>query len=198
MIPDELDGSVERLLASLARGMLPSDFQPRRAGHLIGLWAFGFTGKRRVQLERPPRQVNEMTPHVAEDTVAKVPTPIPVQVSAFPVTLIVGAFTCWTEPAVPVEPLRNFLCRQDGIADRIDTATTPDVSLGYGTNSPRLDQLPHASKVVSGMDLGAHLGGDLVLLALFGVGIPHLAGLKHIVGERFLTVDVQALLHRSK
>ena len=66
----------------------------------------------------------------------------------------------------------------------------PDVGLGHRADGAGLDQLDDAAVVVVGVDLGAHLGGDLGL----GGGLADDPGLADVVGQRLLAVDVLAEL----
>ncbi len=63
-----------------------------------------------------------------------------------------------------------------------------------GADRAAADQLDHAPVVVAGVNLRAHLRGELALV--LEVRLADDAGLVHGVGQRLLAIDVLAAVHR--
>ena len=72
-------------------------------------------------------------------------------------------------------------------------ATAPNVRFADGADRSALNQLDHAAVVVGGMDLRAHLRGQLALAGL--VLLLHDASFIHRVGQRLLAIHAQAAIH---
>ena len=175
--------------------MLPDDVLPFGTGDRVGVWTSGLDSERALQLERPERQVDEVAAHVAQHAVAKFPAPVPVEVAALPVALVVGPILGRAQPHVPIEVIGDRLGFELRGADRVDGTPTPDVGLSYGTDRTRLDQFDNTTVVFRSVDLRTHLGRDPPLS--LSVLVLHEPGLDDGVAQGFLTVHVLATAHRG-
>src|SRR5581483_1745180 len=72
-----------------------------------------------------------------------------------------GAFGNGTKPEVPMKRARHWR-RIGGLRIRRPAFFTPDVAFANGTDGIRLNQLHHAAVIPAGMDLDAHLRGELM------------------------------------
>ena len=147
--------------AAFAGGVFPRDPHPRRARNGIGFRAVRFAGERRIEFQRPPREVDEMAAHVAEHAVAVIPAAVPVEVATFPIALIMITVGRGALPLIPVEPIRRRLPFEHGRANGIDCAAAPHMRLAHGADGAALHQLNHAPIIIRGVNLRAHLRGDL-------------------------------------
>jgi hypothetical protein len=92
-----------------------------------------------TELEGPPGEVDEVAAHVTGNTVSKFPTAVPVEVPAFPVSLIVSALRCGAEPDIPIDEIGHGLGFKDGFTNGTDAAVAPDVGFFDFTNPTRSD-----------------------------------------------------------
>ena len=141
-----------------------------------------------AEFEGPPGEVDEVAAHVTGNTVSKVPTAVPVEVSAFPVSLIVSALRCGAEPDIPIDKIGHGLGFKDGFTNGSDAAVAPDVGFSNFANRSSLDEFDCSAVVGSGVNLGAHLGCDFSFL--LGIFLLHPPCFLHGVGEGFFAIDV--------
>src|SRR5262249_30993638 len=150
------------------------------------------------QLQRPERQVVPVAAEIAHRAAAEIPPAIPFRTGE--VDRMERPRRCRAQPEIPVETRRNRLLflRTFGDVDNVlvlvrsllalqaPRARHPDVGLAHRTDDTALDQFDDAAIVLAGVNLNAHLRGDLALHRL----LANLARLPDVVCERLLAVDV--------
>jgi len=136
------------------------------------------------QPERPEREVHVMAAKVAERPAAEVPPSSPL---AGQVARMVRPMRRRAEPQVPVQVLRHGrgLCR--ALVATV-AGTGPDVDLVDGADRTGPDEFHDPPVVVAGVNLGADLGGHLLLAGQ----VRHDPRLLDRVRQRLLAVDVLA------
>ena len=145
-----------------------------------------------------------MTGHVPQRPGAEIPPAAPVErvIGALALALFVGRVDGVrphrrrAKEQVPVNMLGHLRRIQRPRRDRgrlwPDGAVGPDVHFTHRSDGARLDDLDGFAQLIRSASLVAHLRGDLELCRR----LAHGPGLEHGVGQRLLTVDVLAQLHR--
>ena len=159
----------------------------------------GFNRRRRLQLERPERQIDPVAAEIAHRPVAEIPPAIPL--GPWHIDLVERPRRRRAKPQIPLETRRNGVRRRRPVLHEHDVggglgvrlggvqapgARDPDVTFGDPADRAGLDQFDDAAVVVSRMDLGAHLRGDAGL----GCGFADDARFLHVVSEGLFAVDV--------
>jgi len=170
-----------------ARGVFVADDEPRRAGIGVRRRALGFYRRGIAELQGPEGQVAVVAEKVAQPARAEIR---PAPPGKGRVARMIRPEGRGPEPQVPVEVGRDGRGVGGPVPAHV-TGPAPDVHLADRPDRPALDQLDHAAVVVLGVDLRAHLRGQLVLDGQIG----HHAGLVHFVRERLFAVAVLAHLH---
>ena len=142
----------------------------------------GFAAGGQPKVQGPVGHVHHVAAHVADLAATEVPEAVPAEAPPLEITGVERVIGSGSEPQVPMETLRHRFGRKVIAARR--RAAAPDVDLLHVADRPAPDEFHHATVVLGGVDLRAHLGGKLVLV--LQVGVAHDAGLVHRVGQRLL------------
>ena len=148
-----------------------------------------------------------MAPQIAHGAVAEIPPAVPFRTGK--VDAMKRPLGRGSEPQVPIQSGRNRLCFGRPVLHKHDVAglfgircaavpspgaTDPDVNFAHGADRSRLNQLNHAAVVVAGMDLRAHLRGDLGPSS----GLSNDARFPDVVSQRLFAIHVLAELQCRK
>ena len=82
-----------------------------------------------------------MAAHIANHTIAEIPAAIPVEVAAFPIALVVGAFGCGSEPDVPIETFGDGSLGQNDLPDGLDLGPVVAIDCETMGLNPQRDRL---------------------------------------------------------
>ena len=156
-----------------------------RAYGMCGLGRVGRDHLGRAKFEGPKRQVHVVAAHVGQGAAAKLPEASP---ASWVQTVAVRSLGTVPKPQLPVEVFgsRRFWCT---VSSAGPVFPAPDMHFRDVADGLASHQFHDPPVVVSGVDLRAHLGDQILAQGSHGLG------LFHAVGERLFAVAVQPPLH---
>ena len=107
----------------------------------------------------PTKEINQMTAHIPQNAIAKIPPPIPIEVARLPVTLIGNR-----SGAGPNHSSQRNQSGGDWRSNSGDPigliVRLHHTCLAHRANSSTLNQLDHPPVIIVSMNLCAHLGSN--------------------------------------